>query len=67
MKGGMTGLKYLEQLVTKYNIKETTFVEFTKEDIVRSGMTKEFVVAFEQEFFLEQSGKDYILKKGKSK
>lgn len=67
MKGGMTGLKYLEQLVSKYQISDTTFVEFTKEDIVRSGMTKEFVVAFEQEFFLEQAGKDFILKKGKAK
>ena len=66
MKGKVTGLAYLSKLVDKYKIEDVTFVEFTKEDIVRSGMTKAFVVAFEEEFFAEASGKPVIYsKKGK--
>lgn len=67
MKGSMTGLMYLKMLVDKYDIQDTCFVEFTKEDIVRSGMTKQFVIAFEEEFFLEQKGTGSILKPVKAK
>ncbi len=46
---GTDGLTYLEQLVLRYEITDTAFVKFTRDDIVRSGITKEFVVAFEEE------------------
>lgn len=46
---GTDGLTYLEQLVVRYEITDTAFVKFTRDDIVRSGITKEFVVAFEEE------------------
>jgi phosphate starvation-inducible PhoH-like protein len=46
---GMDGLTYLEQLVSRYEIDNATFVKFTRDDIVRSGITKDFVVAFEEE------------------
>jgi phosphate starvation-inducible protein PhoH and related proteins len=43
------GLTYLGALVSKYTISDTAFVTFGTEDIVRSGITKEFVVAFQSE------------------
>lgn len=49
VKNGMNGLSYLDKLVNKYNISDTAFITFTREEIVRSGLTKEFVIAFEEE------------------
>lgn len=49
VKKGMDGLTYLEKVVTKYNISDTAFITFTRDEIVRSGLTKEFVIAFEEE------------------
>jgi phosphate starvation-inducible PhoH-like protein len=46
---GMDGLTYLEQLVSRYEIDDAAFVKFTRDDIVRSGITRDFVVAFEEE------------------
>lgn len=46
---GMNGLSYLSELVKKYYISDTKFVKFNRDDIVRSGITREFVVAFEDE------------------
>lgn len=57
VKKGMDGLTYLNKIVSKYNISDCAFVEFNRDDIVRSGMTKEFVIAFEEEFILEGDGK----------
>ena len=45
----MNGLTYLKMIAERYNISDTCFVNFTREDIVRSGLTKEFVYAFESE------------------
>lgn len=49
VKKGKNGLVYLNEIVTRYEIPDTSFISFTKEDIIRSGMTKNFVVAFEEE------------------
>lgn len=49
VKVGMDGLNYLKEVIKKYNIADTAFVKFTRDDIVRSGLTKEFVIAFEEE------------------
>lgn len=49
IKNGMNGLTYLGLLVKKYNIPDVAAINFTVEDIVREGLTKEFVLAFEAE------------------
>jgi phosphate starvation-inducible PhoH-like protein len=49
VKNGMDGLTYLKKIVEKYNISDSAFIKFTRDDIVRSGLTKEFVIAFEEE------------------
>jgi phosphate starvation-inducible PhoH-like protein len=54
---GINGLLYLEDICQKYNIGDTCFVSFTRDDIVRSGMTKEFVIAFEEEYLKANLGK----------
>lgn len=54
---GTNGLVYLKQIIDRYNISDTAFIKFTPQDIVRSGMTKEFVLAFEKELELETQGK----------
>lgn len=55
IKKGIDGLTYLEKVCTKYNIQDCSFTSFGREDVVRSGLTKEFVIAFENE--LEQEAK----------
>jgi phosphate starvation-inducible PhoH-like protein len=54
---GVDGLTYLKKIVGKYQIEDTCFIQFTPEDIVRSGITKAFVLAFEAEFNLDKTGK----------
>lgn len=49
VKNGMDGLTYLQKIVDRYSISDSAFIRFTRDDIVRSGLTKEFVVAFEEE------------------
>lgn len=60
VKKGMDGLSYLKSICAKYGIDDSCFVEFTRHDIVRSGMTKQFVIAFEEEYKLELVGKGII-------
>ena len=43
------GLKWFEDLVYKHNISSVGVVKFNHNDIVRSGMVKELVIAFEKE------------------
>lgn len=57
VRNSMNGLTYLKQLVQRYNIEDISFVKFGKEDIVRSGITRSFVVAFEEEAELAKEGK----------
>ncbi len=61
VKKGMDGLTYLSKVVSKYKIEDTAFISFTRDDIVRSGMTRDFVVAFEDEYALQKSNKPHIL------
>jgi phosphate starvation-inducible protein PhoH and related proteins len=44
-----TGLNYLESVVQKNKIKNVLVVKFTENDIVRSGIVKDFVIAFNKE------------------
>lgn len=48
------GLTYLKFIIEKYNIQDTAFVQFNRDDIVRSDITRDFVIAFEEELILEQ-------------
>jgi phosphate starvation-inducible PhoH-like protein len=57
---GMNGLEYLEKLVSKHHIPDTYFICFTKEDIVRSGITKAFVEAFEDDSEDHKHGKSVV-------
>lgn len=43
------GLRWFENLVDKHYISNVGVVKFTHDDIVRSGMVKELVIAFEKE------------------
>ena len=43
------GLKWFEELVQKHEISNVGIVKFNHDDIVRSGMVKELVIAFEKE------------------
>ena len=47
---GDSGIEFLKYMVGKYNISNADIVEFSSSDIVRSGICKDFVLAFEQEF-----------------
>lgn len=53
-KGAMDGLTYLDYIITKYKIEDTAIVQFNRDDIVRSDITRDFVIAFEEELILEQ-------------
>lgn len=46
---GYSGAQYLEDIVDKYNIGDVGIINFTHHDIVRSGIVKEFVMAFDKE------------------
>ena len=60
IKKGMTGMTYLTKIISKYNIEDTSVIEFAPADIVRSGITKSFVLAFESEFHLDKNGKGIL-------
>jgi phosphate starvation-inducible PhoH-like protein len=49
VKRGRNGLEYLISIVEKYKIPDVEIVRFTHDDIVRSGITKDFVLAYEKE------------------
>lgn len=62
VKNGMDGLTYLDKLVHKYNIPDIEFINFTRADICRSDITREFVIAFEEEMLADASGTAILAK-----
>jgi phosphate starvation-inducible protein PhoH and related proteins len=62
VKNGMDGLTYLYKLSKKYSIPDIEFINFTRDDIQRSDITKNFVIAFEDEMIAEQKGEAIITK-----
>lgn len=56
VKNGMNGLTYLWKIISKYKIEDSSFTVFTRDDIVRSGLTKAFVIAFEEEMLADKHG-----------
>lgn len=61
VRNGMDGLAYLNAIVEKYDIPGVSFVDFTRDDIVRSGLTKDFVIAYEEEQDAEARGEKVII------
>ena len=61
--GSMNGLTYLQKLALKYHIEDCTTVTVTSDDIVRSGIVKEFVKAFESEVVEEKIGYQIVSQK----
>lgn len=49
VKKDVDGITYLIGIIEKYKIKHTGLIEMGKDDIVRSGITKEFVLAYEKD------------------
>jgi phosphate starvation-inducible PhoH-like protein len=49
IKNKKDGLSYLLGLIEKYDIEGTDFIHFTYDDILRSDVTKAFVIAFDKE------------------
>lgn len=43
------GLLYLEQIIRRHNIPYSGIINFTQEDVVRSGICRDFVIAFDKE------------------
>lgn len=46
---GVSGIVYLANLIKKHDLPDCSVIEFTPEDIVRSGLTRAFVEIFEEE------------------
>lgn len=63
VKNGMDGLTYLNKLATKYSIPDIEFVSFTRDDICRSDIVKDFVIAYEEELLADEQGRDTIVSK----
>ena len=67
VKNGLNGLAYMKQMVERYKIDDISFVTFGTEHIVRSGMVREWVLAFESEARLDAEGKAIISKVDQNK
>lgn len=62
VKNGMDGLTYLHKLTAKYKIPDVDFITFNRDDICRSDITRDFVIAFEEELIADSSGNSIISK-----
>ena len=58
----MDGLTYLHKVIEKYQIPDTAAIRLTRDDICRSDITRDFVIAFEDELIAEQNGTAIISK-----
>ena len=61
VKNGMDGLTYLNKIVQKYNIPECQFITFTRDQICRSDVVRDFVIAFEEEMIADEKGLDTVV------
>lgn len=43
------GISYLMDILTRYNIRKSGIIELGKDDIVRSGITRDFVLAYDKD------------------
>lgn len=49
VKKGLDGVTYIKKILDTYEIRDSGVIEFTMEECVRSGICKDFLVAYEQE------------------
>ena len=61
VKNGMDGLTYLNKIVQKYNIPDCQFITFTRDQICRSDVVRDFVIAFEEEMIADGKGLDTVV------
>lgn len=61
VKNGMDGLTYLNKIVQKYNIPDCEFITFTRDQICRSDVVKDFVIAFEEEMIADEKGMETVV------
>ena len=61
VKNGMDGLTYLNKIVQKYNIPDCQFITFTRDQICRSDVVRDFVIAFEEEMIADEKGLETVV------
>ena len=61
VKNGMDGLTYLNKIVQKYNIPDCQFITFTRDQICRSDVVRDFVIAFEEEMIADEKGIETVV------
>ncbi len=61
VKNGMNGLTYLNKIVQKYNIPDCQFITFTRDQICRSDVVRDFVIAFEEEMIADEKGLETVV------
>ena len=61
VKNGMDGLTYLNKIVKKYNIPDCQFITFTRDQICRSDVVRDFVIAFEEEMIADEKGLETVV------
>jgi len=61
VKNGMDGLTYLNKIVQKYNIPDCEFITFTRDQICRSDVVRDFVIAFEEEMIADEKGMETVV------
>lgn len=49
VKKGLDGVTYIKKILDNYEIRDSGVIEFTMEDCVRSGICKDFLMAYEKE------------------
>jgi len=49
VKKGLDGISYIKKILDNYDIRDSGVIEFTMEDCVRSGICKDFLIAYENE------------------
>lgn len=61
VKNGMDGLTYLNKIVKKYDIPDCEFITFTRSEICRSDVVRDFVIAFEEEMLADERGLETVV------
>jgi phosphate starvation-inducible PhoH-like protein len=49
IRNGVDGMTYIVNILDNYEIRDSGIIEFGIEDIVRSGITRDFVIAYEED------------------
>lgn len=62
IKNKQDGLSYLLGIIEKYDIPDTDFIHFDYNDILRSDVTRHFVIAFDKELQEEKAKKKGVSK-----